>query len=245
MTLAITPIPILSDNYAWLLRDQDSGAIAVVDPAEEAPVLAAIEAATRAGGRMALILLTHHHADHVAAAEAVRERTGAAIVGAAADRHRLPRLDQAVREGDVVMLGDARAEVIDTPGHTRGHISFFFPATPALFCGDTLFSLGCGRLLEGNPAEMYDSLAKLAALPDATLICCGHEYTAANAKFALAALPGNAALADQAGRIAEQRAAGVPTLPVLLGAERTTNPFLLARGLAEFTRLRAWKDGFR
>ena len=245
MTLAITPIPILSDNYAWLLTDQDSGAMAVVDPAEEAPVLAAIEAATQAGGHMALILLTHHHADHVAAADAVRARTGAAIVGAAADRHRLPRLDQAVQEGDVVMLGGATAEVIETPGHTRGHISFFFPATPALFCGDTLFSLGCGRLLEGSPAEMYDSLAKLAALPDATLVCCGHEYTAANAKFALAALPGNAALAEQAGRISERRAAGMPTLPVLLGAERATNPFLRAGDLAEFTRLRAWKDGFR
>lgn len=245
MTLAITPIPILSDNYAWLLKDADSGAMAVVDPAEEAPVLAAIEAATRAGGRLALILLTHHHADHTAAADAVRARTGAAIVGAVADRHRLPRLDQAVRDGDVVALGGSRAEVIDTPGHTRGHISFFFAATPALFCGDTLFSLGCGRLLEGSPAEMHDSLARLAALPDETLVCCGHEYTAANAKFALAALPGNAALAEQAGRITQRRAAGVPTLPVLLGAERMMNPFLLARDLAEFTRLRSWKDGFR
>ncbi len=245
MTLAITPIPILSDNYAWLLKDQDSGAMAVVDPAEEAPVLAAVEAATHAGGRLALILLTHHHADHVAAADAVRAHTGAAIVGAAADRHRLPRLDQAVQDGDIVTLGGSRAEVIDTPGHTRGHISFFFPATPALFCGDTLFSLGCGRLLEGSPAEMYDSLAKLAALPDETLVCCGHEYTAANAKFALAALPGNAALAEQAGRISKQRAVGVPTLPVRLVAERTINPFLLARDLAEFTRLRAWKDSFR
>ena len=245
MTLAITPIPILSDNYAWLLRDTDSGAMAVVDPAEEAPVLAAIDAATRAGGDLRLILLTHHHDDHIAAADAVRARTGAAIVGAAADRHRLPRLDQAVRPGDIVTLGAARAEVIDTPGHTRGHIAFFFPATPALFCGDTLFSLGCGRLLEGSPAEMYGSLARLAALPDETLVCCGHEYTASNAKFALAALPGNAALAEQAGRIAQLRAAGTPTLPVRLGDERTTNPFLLARDLAEFTRLRAWKDSFR
>lgn len=245
MTLAITPIPILSDNYAWLLQDRQSATMAVVDPAEEAPVLAAIEAATRAGGRLALILLTHHHADHVAAADAVRARTGAAIVGAAADYHRLPRLDQAVREGDVVTLGTPRAEVIETPGHTRGHVSFFFPATPALFCGDTLFSLGCGRLLEGTPVEMHDSLARLAALPDDTLVCCGHEYTEANARFALAALPGNVLLAEQAGRIARLRAEGAPTLPFRLGDERTTNPFLLAHGLAEFTRLRAWKDGFR
>ena len=245
MTLAITPIPILSDNYAWLVKDRDSGSMAVIDPAEEAPVMAAIDAAAAAGGHLTLILLTHHHADHIAAAEAVRAHTGAGIVGATADRHRLPSLDQAVQEGDVVILGGSRAEVIDTPGHTRGHISFFFPDTPAVFCGDTLFSLGCGRLLEGSPAEMYDSLAKLAALPDETLVCCGHEYTAANAKFAVAALPGNAALAEQAGRISERRAAGLPTLPVRLGAERTTNPFLLARDLAEFTRLRSWKDSFR
>ena len=245
MTLHITPVPILSDNYAWLLKDQESLELAVVDPAEEAPVLAAIEAATRSGGRLSMILLTHHHDDHIAAADAIRAHTGAVIVGAAADRHRLPRLDQAVGEGDVVMLGASRADVIKTPGHTRGHISFFFPATPALFCGDTLFSLGCGRLLEGSAAEMYHSLSRLAALPDETLICCGHEYTASNARFALAALPENAPLAQQARRISERRAEGLPTVPVRLGDERTTNPFLLARDLAEFTRLRTWKDGFR
>src|ERR1700712_4118530 len=245
LTLAITPVPILSDNYAWLLKDHDSGAIAIVDPAEEAPVLAAIETAAHGGGRLALILLTHHHADHVAAADAIRARTGAPIVGAAADRHRLPRLDHAVRDGDVVTLGESRAEVIDTPGHTRGHISFFFPATPALFCGDTLFSLGCGRLLEGSAAEMHGSLARLAALPDGTLICCGHEYTESNARFALAALPGNKAVEERAADVSRLRAAGTPTVPTRLGLERTTNPFLLARDLADFTRLRSWKDGFR
>ena len=245
MTLAITPIPILSDNYAWLLRDQGSAAMAVVDPAEEAPVAAAIEAGMRSGGRLASILLTHHHDDHIAAAEAIRTRFGARIVGAAADRHRLPRLDQAVGEGCAVTLGESRCEVIETPGHTRGHISYFFPATPALFCGDTLFSLGCGRLLEGSPAEMHESLRRLAALPDDTLVCCGHEYTEANARFALAAMPGNAKLAEQARWVAEQRASGTPTVPVRLELERETNPFLLARDLADFTRLRSWKDRFR
>jgi len=135
--------------------------------------------------------------------------------------------------------------VIDTPGHTRGHISYFFPATPALFCGDTLFSLGCGRLLEGSAVEMYGSLTRLSALPDETLVCCGHEYTESNARFALAALPENGALAKQYTLIKQRRAEGLPTLPVRLGAERTTNPFLLAPDLAEFTRLRTWKDGFR
>ena len=245
MTLIITPVPILSDNYAWLLKDQQSGAMAIVDPAEEAPVMAAIDSATRDGGKLELILLTHHHDDHIAAADAVRRRTGALIVGAGADRRRLPRLDQAVQDGDMVALGDSRMEIIETPGHTRGHISFFFPATPALFCGDTLFSLGCGRLLEGSPAEMHDSLIRIAALPDETLICCGHEYTAANAKFALAAYPENGPLAERASAIFKLRAEGLPTVPVRLGAERLTNPFLLAHDLADFTRLRSWKDNFR
>ncbi len=207
--------------------------------------MAALRAATRAGGTVSLVLLTHHHADHVAAADAVRTATGARVVGAAADRHRLPKLDQAVREGDVVMLGRSRAEVIETPGHTRGHVSFFFPAGPALFCGDTLFSLGCGRLLEGSAAEMHDSLQRLSALSGETLICCGHEYTEANARFALAALPQNAAVAARAEAVAQRRAQGLPTLPVRLDLERTANPFLLAPDLAAFTRLRSWKDGFR
>lgn len=245
MTLEITPVPILSDNYAWLLKDPGTAAMAVVDPAQEAPVMAAIDAASQAGGRLTLILLTHHHDDHIASAEAVRARTGARIIGAAADRHRLPRLDQAVRQDDRFRLGASEAEVIETPGHTRGHISFFFAGTPALFCGDTLFSLGCGRLLEGDAAEMYGSLERLAALPDDTLICCGHEYTEANVRFALAALPENQTLAEQSRRISKQRAQGLPTLPVRLGDERKTNPFLLASDLADFTRLRAWKDKFR
>ena len=208
-------------------------------------MIAALRTATHDGGVVSLILLTHHHADHVAAADAVRAATGARIVGAAADRHRLPRLDQAVREGDVVMLGRSGAEVIETPGHTRGHVSFFFPATPALFCGDTLFSLGCGRLLEGSASEMHDSLLRLSALPGETLVCCGHEYTAANARFAVAALPQNAAVAALAAAVTKRRAGGQPTVPVRLDLERATNPFLLAPDLAAFTRLRTWKDGFR
>ena len=244
MSLQITPIPILSDNYAWLLTDPDSGAMAVVDPAEEAPVLAAIGSAEANGGRLALVLLTHHHDDHIAAAEAVRARTGAMVVGASADQYRLPRLDQAVGEGDEVLLGNARGDVMETPGHTRGHISLFFAATPALFCGDTLFSLGCGRLLEGSAAEMYGSLGRIASLPDETLVCCGHEYTQANARFARAADPHNPALASRVEEVARLRAAGCATLPVPLGSERATNPFLRAGDLAEFTRLRAWKDRF-
>jgi hydroxyacylglutathione hydrolase len=171
MSITATPVPILKDNYAWLLRDS-SGATAIVDPAEPAPVIAALE---RAGGRLDLILLTHHHADHVAGTDEVRARFGARVVGAAVDAHRLPKLDQAVREGDRVALGGSTAEVIDTPGHTRGQINFYFPEGGVLLSGDTLFSLGCGRLIEGTAGEMFASLRKLAALPGETQVCCGHE----------------------------------------------------------------------
>lgn len=207
--------------------------------------MAALAEATVGGAALALILLTHHHADHIAAAESIRAATGARIVGAEADRHRLPRLDQAVKAGDPVTLGGSIAEVIETPGHTIGHIAYFFRDAPALFCGDTLFSLGCGRLLEGTAAQMHDSLARLATLPDDTLVCCGHEYTEANARFALAALPQNIELAAQARWVARQRLDGTPTVPTRLGLEKGINPFLLAADLAEFTRLRSWKDGFR
>ncbi|MBV8458230.1 MAG: hydroxyacylglutathione hydrolase, partial [Acetobacteraceae bacterium] len=203
MPVTATPIPILSDNYAWLLRDSGTGAIAVVDPADPGPVIKAIE---QAGGRLDLILLTHHHGDHVAGTDAVRERFGARVVGATADAHRLPRLDVAVREGDEVKLGAVSARVIDTPGHTRGQINYFFPDGAVLLSGDTLFSLGCGRLIEGTAEEMFTSLRKLTALPGETLVCCGHEYTENNARFALTAEPDNAALKARAEEVRWLRA---------------------------------------
>ena len=162
MTITAEPVPILSDNYAWLLRDSATGAVAIVDPAEPKPIIAALE---KAGGRLDLILLTHHHADHVAGADEVRAHFGAKMVGAAADAHRLPKLDVAVQEGDTVQFGAAEARVIDTPGHTIGQINYFFPDGEILLSGDTLFSLGCGRLIEGNADVMFASLRKLAALP--------------------------------------------------------------------------------
>ncbi|MBV9756051.1 MAG: hydroxyacylglutathione hydrolase [Alphaproteobacteria bacterium] len=244
MTVSVEPVAILSDNYAWLLRDGATGAVAIVDPAEAGPIEAAID---RAGGRLDLILLTHHHADHVGATDPIRARYGAPVVGAAADAHRLPRLDRAVAEGDTVALGDSVARVIDTPGHTRGHIAYFFAegeAGPVLLCGDTLFSLGCGRLIEGTAQEMFASLRKLAALPPDTLVCCGHEYTAANARFALSADPANAALQARAERVKALRAAGTPTLPSRLADELAENPFLRAPDAARFADLRARKDRF-
>ena len=239
--ISVQAIPILSDNYAWLLHDAASGATAVVDPAEVAPVAAAIDAA---GGRLDLILLTHHHADHVSGTDAIRSRYGARVVGARADAHRLPRLDTAVGEGDTVALGAAQARVLETPGHTRGHIAYVFADPSVLLCGDTLFSLGCGRLLEGTAAEMFSSLRKFAALPDDTLVCCGHEYTGNNARFALHADPGNAALATYAEGVRARRAAGHATVPSRLADERACNPFLRAPDVATLADLRARKDKF-
>lgn len=241
MTVTAQLVPILKDNYAWLLKDSATGATAIVDPAEAGPIVAAIDAA---GGRLDMILLTHHHGDHIADTDVIRARYKCPVVGAAADVHRLPKLDQAVREGDTVKLGSASAQVIETPGHTRGQINFFFPDGAVLLSGDTLFSLGCGRLIEGTPQEMFDSLAKLKALPGDTLVCCGHEYTESNAKFALHVDPDNAALKDMSAKVSAARAAGKPSVPSRMADELKANPFLTAGDVATFAARRAGKDKF-
>jgi hydroxyacylglutathione hydrolase len=242
MSITVQLVPILSDNYAWLLRDSATGATAIVDPAEPKPVIAALE---QAGGRLDLILLTHHHADHTAGTDEVRARFGAKVVGAAADAHRLPKLDVAVKEGDSVALGSATARVIETPGHTVGQINFFFPDGEVLLSGDTLFSLGCGRLIEGTAGQMFDSLRKLAALPGGTKVCCGHEYTESNARYALSVDGGNAALVARTAQAKQQRAAGQPTVPSTMAEELAANPFLRAPDIATFATLRSGKDSFR
>jgi hydroxyacylglutathione hydrolase len=232
---------MLTDNYSWLLQDSESGRLAIVDPAESAPAIAAIEAA---GGRLDSIFLTHHHGDHIDGAPALQQKYGAKIVGNAADAHRLPKLDVAVREGDIVAFGAASARVIDTPGHTIGHIAYYFADGGLLFCGDTMFSLGCGRLFEGSPGDMYASLQKFAELPKETLVCAGHEYTEANAKFALSVDPENPAVQGRAREVAALRGAGRASLPVPLGVELASNPFLRALDAPSLGRLRTAKDHF-
>lgn len=242
MSITAEPVPILQDNYAWLLRESQSGAVAIVDPADPDPIIAAIE---KAGGRLDLILLTHHHGDHVAGTDAVRARFGCPVAGAAADAHRLPKLDIRLREGETVRLGAAEGQVIETPGHTRGQINVFFPDGAVLLSGDTLFSLGCGRLLEGTADEMFASLRKLAALPPETRVCCGHEYTESNGRFALTEEPDNAALKARMDQVRRLRASGQPTVPSRLADELAENPFLRAPDVASFARMRSAKDTFR
>ena len=241
MPFTVQAVPMFTDNYAWLVRENDTGAIGIVDPADTDAVIAAVDAA---GGRLDTIFLTHHHADHVAGTDAVRARYGAQVVGAKADAYRLPALDVSVAGGDTVAFGGMRAEIIDTPGHTRGHIAFYFPAGGALFCGDTLFSLGCGRLLEGSAEEMFGSLQRLAALPGETQVYCGHEYTLSNARFAVTVEPDNAALLARVQAVEALRAAGRPTVPSRMAAERAENPFVRAGTVAALAAMRSAKDRF-
>jgi hydroxyacylglutathione hydrolase len=232
---------MLSDNYSWLLKESVTGKVGIVDPAEAAPAIAAVEAA---GGRLDYVFLTHHHGDHIDGVPELVARYHPVVVGNAADAHRLPKLDVAVHEGDLVDFGAAKARVIDTPGHTVGHISYVFADGGLLFSGDTLFSMGCGRLFEGTAEDMFKSMRKFDDLPDETLVCCGHEYTASNAKFAVSVDAENEALQARAAEVSALRAAGQPTIPVALGVERATNPFLRSADAEELGRLRGAKDKF-
>lgn len=241
MTVTATRIPMLTDNYAWLLRESDTGKVAIVDPAAAEPALAAVEAA---GGRLDYIFLTHHHGDHIDGVPALVARYHPVVVGHAADAHRLPKLDIAVREGDLVDFGSAKLRVIAVPGHTLGHIAYYIADGAILLTGDTLFSLGCGRLFEGTAEDMFTSLRKFDLLPGETLICCGHEYTQSNAKFALTADPDNAALRARAAAVKALREAGQATVPVTLASERDCNPFLRAPDAVSLGSLRAAKDVF-
>lgn len=212
-----------SDNFGVLVRDRDTGFTALIDAPEESSILAAIE---RTGWEPSLILTTHHHGDHVEANLALKERFGLEIVAPAAEAAKIPGVDRTVAKGDAIAVGGETVRVIETPGHTAGHVSYYFPASGVVFTADTLFALGCGRLFECPPAVMHQSLTKLAALPPETVVYCGHEYTLANARFALTVDPNNAALAARAAKIETLRAQNRPTLPTTIGEELATNPFL-------------------
>ena len=230
MPLEIITIPCRADNYAFLVHDPDTGETAVVDVPEAAPIEAELDARD---WRLDDILLTHHHDDHVAGVAELREiYPGVRVTGAAADAHRLPPLDREVAEGDTATIGAEAGEVIDVSGHTVGHIAFHFPASAVAFTGDSLMALGCGRLFEGTAPMMWDSLSKLAALPDDTLICSGHEYTLSNAAFAITIEPDNPALVARKAQVDAEREKGQFTVPSTLASEKATNPFLRA-GLAE------------
>jgi hydroxyacylglutathione hydrolase len=221
----IRQLLVLKDNYVYLLHEPASGATAVVDPSVAEPVFAALD---ETGWRLSHILNTHHHWDHTGGNEALKAATGAVVVGPRADRERIPAIDIALGEGDRYAIGSETAEIFDVPGHTRGHIAFWFATSRALFCGDTLFTLGCGRMFEGTPPQMWRSLSKLRVLPAETRVFCGHEYTQANARFALAVEPGNSALVARAKAVDALRAEGRATVPATLGEELATNPFLRA-----------------
>jgi hydroxyacylglutathione hydrolase len=241
MTVTVQAIPMLSDNYSWLLTESASGRIGIVDPAEADPAIAVLEAA---GLSLDMIFLTHHHQDHIGGVEALRARYGAQIVGNRGDAARLPALDVPVHEGALVPFGAANARVIEVPGHTIGHIAFYFADGGLLFAGDTMFSMGCGRLFEGTAAQMFASFGKFSDLPDGTLLCCGHEYTQSNAKFALSVEPGNEALVARVNEVDALRAQGLATVPVRFAVERATNPFVRAKDVEEFARYRIAKDNF-
>lgn len=215
----------LKDNFGVLVHDPESGATAAIDAPEAGPVEAALD---RMGWKLTDILVTHHHHDHTGGIEELKETHGCRVVAPEAEAGGIPEVDETVRENDTVQVGAFEARVIETPGHTAGHITYFMPAEKLAFAGDTLFSIGCGRVIEGNAEMMWRSLLKLRALPDDTRVFCGHEYTAANIRFAKTIEPGNALLLAREQEVAKLVAASKPTIPSLIGEEKAANPFLRA-----------------
>jgi hydroxyacylglutathione hydrolase len=243
----------LKDNYGVLLHDPDTGATATIDAPEAAPVEAALKAT---GWKLTDILVTHHHHDHTGGIEALKNKYNCRVVAPDKEKSRIPGVDETVRGGDGVSLGKLKGKVIETPGHTLGHITYYFPDDHLAFAGDTLFSIGCGRVIEGTPEMMWASLKKLRDLPDETRVFCGHEYTKANVNFALSVDSGNAALQARAAEVDKQLAGGQFTIPVTIGDEKKANPFLRPEELADvvgkagrpaaevFAEIRGRKDRF-
>ena len=255
MALQVCQFPCRSDNYGFLAHDPNLNVTASIDTPEAGSINTALE---EKGWRLTHILNTHHHGDHTGANMALKERWGCTIVGAANDAERIPGIDVRMADGDKYQFGSLIADVFEVPGHTTGHIAYYFSSENIAFVGDTLFALGCGRLFEGTPEMMWNSLQKLMALPDETIVYCAHEYTQSNAQFALSVEPGNAALVARSQEIDALRAEGKPTVPTTIGLERATNPFLrpMSENLQEtvglsgadlvsvFTETRLRKDNF-
>jgi hydroxyacylglutathione hydrolase len=238
--LEIVPVPVLRDNYVWLMHDDASGETVAVDPSVADPVL---EAASTRGWTISQVWNTHWHPDHTGGNDAIRAATGCTITGPA-EAEKVSKMDRIVAGGDRARIGNFEAELIDIPAHTAGHVCFYLPEAQVAFTGDTLFAMGCGRLFEGTAANMYDAMQRLAALPEETRVYCGHEYTLANGKFALTVDPENAMLAQRVEEVAVMRERGEPTLPTTIALERATNPFMRAGSIEELAARRAAKDGF-
>jgi hydroxyacylglutathione hydrolase len=237
----VVAVPVLTDNYVWLIHDATSGETAAVDPSVADPVL---DAAAARGWRLSQVLNTHWHPDHTGGNEAIKAAAGCTIT-APAEAERVSKVDRIVAEGDRVTVAGAAAVVWEIPAHTAGHIAYYFEAERMIFVGDTMFAMGCGRLFEGTAQQMYANMQRIAALPENVRIYCGHEYTLANARFAAHAEPNNGAIAERLDRVKQMRDEGLITLPTSVAEERATNPFVRASDWQEFARLRSAKDSFR
>ncbi|HEY1125188.1 MAG TPA: hydroxyacylglutathione hydrolase [Sphingobium sp.] len=237
--LEVVRVPVLADNYVWLVHDPESGETLVVDPAVAQPVL---DAAAERGWAISQIWNTHWHGDHIGGNAAIVAATGAKVTAPAAELAKIPDVDRPVKEGDVVRLGDHVAAVWAVPAHTAGHIAYHFAEDGLIFVGDTLFAMGCGRLFEGTAEQMYRNMGRLAALPEDTLAYCAHEYTLSNGKYAARAEPDNADIAVRLAAVEAMRARGEATVPTTIGQERATNPFMRAGTVDELARRRAEKD---